>query len=219
GTLLFSVNLISQENKMKAMPIETDITCEQATKMITNPGELSINEFNIVLAVIAKCRAELERQENPNSNAVSVGYYDEKKDRILFKLIDYKTGEDIKNASRTLVDLYITHVAEVEPISATILYLGADYSIEAFFESAVNDDPMIILAPLTIPGTKLGKDAMGELGRFGKKAEKFFNSAGKKAEKHFKENPEDLVAPGASLTKNAAKETKKFIEKTTGIKW
>ena len=37
-------------------------------------------------------------------------------------------------------------------------------------------------------------------------------------EKAFKENPEDLVMPGASLTKNAVKETKRFFKKRLGIK-
>ncbi|WP_299432969.1 hypothetical protein [uncultured Aquimarina sp.] len=206
--ILFLVTITSQINaqneNIKVMPIEVNLTCEEALNIIQDE-KTGLDDYNYALSILSKCKLEKYKESHPDEKIMSVGYFDKNKEKILFETLKYNTAEEIRDASKIIVNLYIENFGEVDPVTSGILYLGSDYTIDAFFESAVVDDPMIILAPLTIPGTKLGKDTLAELGRFGKKAEKAMNKTRKKVERHCDKYPEDCIVPGTGVLRKILK--------------
>ena len=203
AALIILTNSFAQ-NDMKVLNLNPNMTCEDALKVVQS-GSAEPENFNYALSVLSKCNTEKWNKENPDEERITVAHYDEKKEKVLFKTLDYETAEDIRDASKYILDLYAAEVGQFDPVTGTIVYLGGKYSADAYFNAAVSNDPFLFLSPTMIPGNELTEDVIKEIGRFGKKSEKAIKKTGKKIERHLKKYPEDAIIPGSGVIRKILK--------------
>ncbi|WP_271765949.1 hypothetical protein [Aquimarina algiphila] len=208
-TNIFGQNESTDSNTMKILNLNPNMTCEEALKIIQTGNE-EPESFNYALSVLSKCNTEKWNEENPNDKRVTVAHYDEKKEKVLFNTLDYETAEEIRDASKYIIDLYSAEIGQYEPVTGIIVYLGGKYSADAYFNAAVSNDPFLFLSPTMIPGNELTEDVIKEIGRFGKKSEKAIKKAGKKVERHLKKYPEDAIIPGSGAIRKIGKKLFKW---------
>lgn len=150
--------------------------------------------------------------------------YSEDKDgnpRVLFNLIDIKSLITAKEYAKVIADFApILLAGSTGPIGEVLIETGVatafgKYSIDAYFESAVKNDPLLIFYPAVIPGRKFSKDVLSELSK-----NKIFNEVSKTWESPVGTiiNPVAKIATKTvkvvvKSTDNVARETKKAGEK------
>ncbi len=160
--------------------IDSALTCDSIKKLENKYGSLKqIPDENLkIIAVLAQLRCSVQMlneiadatQDTLQHYQAQVVFTEENGNpRVLFNLIDLKTLTTAKEYSKAIVDFApIILAGSTGPIGEVLLETGiatavGKYSVEAYYESAIKNDPLIILYPGIIPGKKFTADAVKEL--------------------------------------------------------
>ncbi|RLJ75130.1 hypothetical protein [Pedobacter alluvionis] len=158
--------------------LDEALTCDSLSHLISKSGGMGkISDPKIKMLVALgqiKCAVqtmnELSKIVDADSAAVyqaQISFVEESgKPRALFNLIDTKTLTTATAYAKALAEFAPALVASgTGPAGEILNKTGittalSKYSIEAYYQSALQNDPLIILYPGAIPGKKLSEDVI-----------------------------------------------------------
>lgn len=217
---LFTSNSFA-DDKIGVGNLDSKIKCDEVHKIIQSPEfskKTDLEKLELSL-VSAKCFAEKHNKENKDDPVVVVVGKDQNNQanvssKIFFDIIHVKDAKHIAEACA-----YAAKAGGLatKTMPGTEILIGAvgEYSCGSFLEAAINDDPMLIFAPMMIPGEKvtiqvlsyigLGDDyqkavekAKKPLAKITKKTKKVVKKEAENVEKG-KISPADAIAPTVTI--------------------
>jgi len=153
-----------EQVNLDAYSLETELTCDEAKKLFID-GKY-FDDFARMVEIEAKvksCTLAQYNQQRPDDPAVVTMTIDMKEDnpKILFNTIRLKEAEKVADISKLLITVGANAEFSGEPATVSIVSAMGNYSVDAYMEAAVKNDPLIIFvlgSPLNVVTKKLGKD-------------------------------------------------------------
>ncbi|WP_194549662.1 hypothetical protein [Zobellia nedashkovskayae] len=223
-----TTNSIETENKdvseekriiqLKAVKIDSTISCTEAKrKWLENECD-SFDECSYYAIVAKKCDLANHNAKNPNDQKTMIAKVEVTEDgeqKILFGLIDLEDGVEVATYSKVALALVTGNAFTDDPVTGSIVDAIGTYSIDAYLESAIENDELIIFYPTGIPTKKMVQDVFDEL-KDNKEIKKItyeLKQIGKDGIEHLEDNPEAILNPSTSLSIELAENGIKTVEK------
>lgn len=142
------------------------MTCEQVDAALRAPS----NDPNVFAALQLKqieCNARRFNDANPNDRVVAAATFDQDDPnrRILFGLLKFNDAASARDAAKLVLAMAGKSIAGGDPLTTKIVDAVGTYSIDAYFDAASRNDPLLIVFPTAVPGAKLTTDAVRNLRR------------------------------------------------------
>jgi hypothetical protein len=200
--------------------LDNNFTCDSLDRLVKKYGSIEkIEDANLkILAIMAQIRCSVSMLNNlattlgdSSHYQAQVLFYEDSKGnpKVLFNLIDLKTLKTAKKYADYLVDFAPMIITETTgPFGDILMKSGVvtavgKYSVDAYYEAAIKDDPLIIFYPSLIPGKKFTMDVIKELS-----SNKVYNEVSK-----VWELPNKIVInPIAKIAKSGTKEVVRGTE-------
>lgn len=194
-------NIPDQETKFLAILVQIKCSVSALNELSTVAGDTSHYQALILI--------ESDQNGNP---------------RVLFNLIDLKTLSTARDYAKTIVDFapillaaYTGDVGNFLAESGIATALGK-YSVDAYYESAIENDPLIIFYPTIIPFKKFSGEVIKEI-----KSNHIYNEVknvwespvGTIANPMLKivTSPETVIKEAGTVMKGTEKAIKKILKK------
>lgn len=205
------------------------LTCAQAKEMFVGDQWETFEESQMLELVIKNCNALTHNVKNPENPRKIIVYVDAQngEQRIFFNVISLKDATNIATYTKAFLAIITGDAFLDDPITNIISTSVGNYTIDAWLEGAVNNDPMLILYPMALPAEKFIDDVFKEINKsvdITKISTEIYNLT-KSTVDNFIENPENLIIPfakdqleivGNSLnyTVNLLNDVGEFVENT-----
>jgi hypothetical protein len=109
---------------------------------------------------------------------------------VFFNVLKSSDADRAKQLADIAIDVYAATVAPASPLGDVIIDETGHYSTGAMLEAAKKNDPLIILAPTTVPGEKLTADVLHSLRKMSDP-----NASAKTVVEFAKRQPQALIFP------------------------
>jgi hypothetical protein len=173
--LAFNKRLRDSPNSTLVSVNEFNGNCEEAKQILEkyadNPFSIPYHQVHAALAKVRNCNLQASNEKEGNDKSEekeknyiqpevkSMAVYEDGTDgKVLFGLISQKELDNMRQLSRWVIDEVVMDIAKNEPVSATIILLAADVSVDAFYRAASQNDPALVFAPMHLPGIQGAKD-------------------------------------------------------------
>jgi len=225
--------------------LDQSLSCDSINKLTQKFGSLDkIDDPDLrLLAIMAQIQCSVTMLNNLAHAVGDSSHYQAQvvfteengNPRVLFNLIDLKSLTTGKEYAKFIVNFAPVLLAgSTGPVGDFLMETGiatavGKYSIDAYYESAIKNDPLIILYPSIIPAKKFSQDVMKELKKnnvynevskvWEQPQKTIINPVAKIAISSMKEvvkGTENVTRETKKATENIIRETKKIVPK---IKW
>jgi hypothetical protein len=112
------------------------------------------------------CRTRTWNTNHPQNTYSGVAALDPRQQRVFFEAIDMHSAEQIRDACKVVVTLGTSGDFLGDPTNASIAGAAGNYSCNAYFDAAVNNNPLLVIAPNLIPGIKMTQDVWKAVPQF-----------------------------------------------------
>lgn len=199
--------------------LDQSINCDSVNKLIQKYGSIEkIEDADLkLLAIMGQIQCSVNMLNTLSAAVGDSSYYqaqvvfseEDGNPRVLFNLIDLKsltTGAAYAKAIVDLAPMILT--SSTGPVGDFLMESGianavGNYSIDAYYESAIKNDPLIILYPTIIPAKKFSEDVIKELKK---------NNVYNELSKTWEQPQNTIINPIAKIGTSSIKEIAKGTE-------
>lgn len=144
-----------------------DTTCKDARSKYINNEWQTIEESIQLEFFLKKCNLKTHNQKNPTDQRKGIAHVsvENGEQKILFGIISLKDGQTAAAYAKLFLSVITGDAFLNDPVTSVLSETVGKYSIDSWLEAAKEDDPLLFLFPMALPGKQFVSDVFDEINK------------------------------------------------------